>query len=186
VSGKTPACAAFTTDQTGQTVPTGTASSGSNLIPTDNLGPMALMVFDAKVQMPANTAWQMGYGISNSNGNEGNLITLSKSPLPLTPKQANFVFHNGSESDKQYVLFDTALCAPSTPPITLKSGERASFLASNPTTTTLFLRTSDGKSWKSLAKLSEVTPFWTFFGGKEVDFEWIPQSTLSAYGVTFQ
>jgi hypothetical protein len=182
VNQKTPTCAAFTTDQTGQTVPTGAASSGSNLIPTDNLGPLTLSVFDAKVQMPANTAWQMGYGISNSDNGQGNMITLSKSPLPLTPKQANFVFHNGSQYDKQYVLFDTAMCAPSTPPITLKSGERASFLASSPTTTTLFLRAFDGKDWKSLAKLSEVTPFWTVFGGKEVDFEWIPENTVPKGG----
>ncbi len=167
-----PYCAAYASTLTGTSdVPVGTAGVGDSLISAQALGGLAKSLFDQKVATPQQIVWPIAYaGDATSAGAQ--TITLSKSGLSLTPNQAKFVFYNPTSVryDKQYVVFNSEYCSP-TATFLLKPGERASFVASRADTTTILLRGSERKGWRSNAVFSERV-FWTLFGGKEVDFEW--------------
>ena len=68
----------------------------------------------------------------------GVLITILKYNLTLSPTQAFIGFLNSTSDDKEFVAFNSALCAP-VATILLKSGESTTLLT-NPTTTTIPMR----------------------------------------------
>jgi hypothetical protein len=176
-TGVTPRCAAFDTTRIGgDDVPTGAAAAGTSVISTTTFGGSNTIIpglFDQKEKNPSKTQWDIGY----DPGDGGVVISLSKSggalPAPQA-NQANFFFHNAGSRDRQFVLFDTATCAP-TGPVTLKQNEYGSvLLASRPPTRTLLLRMhgdNGGSTWVALSVL-DAAQFWTVFGGKEVNFNW--------------
>src|SRR5262245_6803528 len=173
VDGYTPRCAAYAPTLTGTSdFPVGTVGVGDSLISAQALGGLAKSLFDQKVATPQQIVWPIAYhGDSTSAGAQ--MITLSKSGRSLTPNQANFVFYNPTSvrCDKQYVVFNTFGCSPAAT-FLLKPGERASFLASRADTTTILFRGGERKGWRTNAVFSERV-FWTLFGGKEVDFQWV-------------
>jgi hypothetical protein len=178
----TPPCAAFTDATGGSSVPSGPASPGATLIPSD---PTANLVnlFDLKRTNPTKTAWEIGDVLGSSTGSEGQYMVLSKSLMPpLTPTTAKFGFYNSTSGQRQYVLFNTLTCTPAAPPVQLNSGDRATVIANATTTKTILFRmTNDGKSWKNISIFS-AGPFWTVFGGKEVEFQWIEGADRTVYG----
>jgi hypothetical protein len=177
----TPSCAAFTTDKGSSTVPSGFATAGATLIPADETA-NAAPVFDMKRSNPSTVSW--GFG-DDMRGAGGQNIGLSKSIMPpLTPTTAKFVFYNITSGDKQYVLFNTLTCTPTTT-FSLSTGQRATVVANaTMTKTILFRKTDDGKTWENISILS-AGPFWTLFGGREVDFQWFDGSENNVYGCYF-
>ena len=182
IDSSTPNCAAFTTASGSSNVASGTASAGTSLVPSDPVSPLAGSLFTQKVSHPLQTQMQFAYVLAD--GLQGQNMALSKSSFSLSRLQSMFAFHNMTFGDKQYVLFDSHSCTP-TKTIQLKSGERDAFIAdSTMMSTILFRYTDDGKTWVNVSIMS-VGPFWTVFGGKEVDFEWINSNTNNVYGCSF-
>jgi len=165
----TASCAAFVKGTSTQDVASGPVPGGP-LVSTD---PMSTLrgLFDSKDSMPAQTSWDIGQVLGDGSGRFGQHIQLSKWHAALPSTEAYFVFHNPTSYDKEYVLFDSATCQPFAV-VLLKPGETGSALADASAVNTILFRRFNGSGWEAVSLMSEQ-PFWTVFGGKEVDFTWI-------------
>jgi hypothetical protein len=180
----TPSCAAFTTSVGTSDVAWGPSPAGASLIPTDPLVPLVKSQFDARAANFAQARTSLPYGwyaapptpstegtVDTTGGRPaGVLFTILKSNLPLSPTQAFIGFLNSTSDDKEFVAFNSALCAP-VATILLKSGESTTLLAGPMTTTILLRRTAPGMGWGQVSVLSEPQ-LWTLLGGRAVTFEW--------------
>jgi hypothetical protein len=170
-----PSCAAFSAAMGTSSVPFGVASTGPQLTP-DNLAPITQSFLDRKRASPNEVEWTIGNAIgAMMPRSAGVQFTLSKWHAALLPGQAVFYFTNHSAWDMQIVAIRTTQPIPCTPTVTLtvNQGESASLLADTSMLSTLLFRRDDGKSgWENLSVLNQG-PFWTLFGGKEVDVDLI-------------
>jgi hypothetical protein len=167
-------CAAFTTAMGTTDVVPG-PSSGGAVVATDPMKAAMRMVFGSKDANPSKTVWEIGYFQAPDAAGQstaGQHIVLSKPFASLSSTQAIFYFHNPTRTNKQYVLFNSKTCGAAAI-VLLQPGESATILGDAATMNTILFRRDDGKgNWQSISLLSEQ-PFWTLFGGKEVDMTWI-------------
>jgi hypothetical protein len=141
------------------------------LVPVTSAAPVAQQFFDAKAANPsqATTSMDIGWGAGVfGHPNNAVVITISKTNLPLTPTQTTLVFVNKTSRDKEFIPFNGSLCVP-VATVVLKSGERATLLTNNVTTTTILLRRNLSSGWENVALLKDP---WTLLGGRAATFEW--------------
>jgi hypothetical protein len=119
IDTKTPMCAALTTASGNESVPSGPASAGATLIPSDLTSELGSL-FLKKAANPDKDQWEIGYVLAGVGGTQGQVVTLAKSMFSLDPMTAVFTFQNTTFEDKQCVVFNGSLC---TPILQLKSGE---------------------------------------------------------------
>jgi hypothetical protein len=141
------------------------------LVPVTSAAPVAQQFFDAKAANPsqATTSMDIGWGAGVfGHPNNAVVITISKTNLPLTPTQTTLVFVNKTSRDKEFIPFNGSLCVP-VATVVLKSGERATLLTNNVTTTTILLRRNLSSGWENVALLKDP---WPLLGGRAATFEW--------------